>query len=50
VKPVKHVAALVIAVCAISGLLNAQTVAILGGGSTSLFLELGQAAVVIKTA
>jgi hypothetical protein len=45
-KPVKCVVALALAVCAITSVSNAQTVAFLGGGSPSLFLELGQAAVV----
>ena len=43
-KLVKYLLVLAVALCAITSTSNAQTVAFLGGGSSALFLELGQAA------
>src|SRR5580704_6719249 len=43
-KFVKHLLVLAIALCAIPSMANAQTVAAVGGGSSALFLELGQGA------
>lgn len=47
-KLMKYGFALAIAVCVLTSVSNAQTVAFLGGGSSELFLELGQAAVVLQ--
>ena len=46
-KVMKYVFGLVIAFCAITGVSNAQNV-LIGGGSSALALELGQAAVVFE--
>ena len=45
-KLIKYGFALAIAVCAITSVSMAQTVAFLGGGSPSIFVQLGQAAVI----
>jgi len=42
---VKYLVVLACALCAFAGASNAQTIQFLGGGSSALFLELGQAAV-----
>lgn len=43
-KVMKYIAVLAIAILAFAGASNAQTLQFLGGGSSALFLELGQAA------
>src|SRR3974377_2155394 len=47
-KSMKYVLALVVAFCAISSVSKAQSLVFLGGGSSALALELGQAAVVYE--
>ena len=44
-KFAKYLLVLTIALCAIASVSNAQSIQVLGGGSSALFLELGQAAV-----